>query len=360
MKVFKVKYGFWTTYEQTVFLKQEQNNSGRWVLKVSNVIKYDTASDLSVGRAGNLRGNVSLRECMLYLMHEAKLDYKANNNDVGFVEFVEPYSSTSTSQPQSQPKKDLSQGSIGIEDDNKQEGGGHHGRRRRVAAGTGKSLQPVEEASRDSSLRQQLATSGLQDLPRLVTRASSEGSSVPSTSSKHSAQRRPPEGEPRRSSTDVQRGRQSTRDSSQPRAGEAARARSTGKVMLSEKARGKQRETTASSSRERRARADASSGDRQEPPREPFRSSQGQTRRPHQWLEGDAKLYETPTDLHPPSQGGIFTSGPEATTQLPTRLAPALAPFKHIRHPLQREKQGPLLVSGRGIHLKKNKNPIRR
>lgn len=55
MQVFKLKYGFWTTYEQTVFLKQEENTQGQWILSISNIIAFTTSSNLELGPQDNLR-----------------------------------------------------------------------------------------------------------------------------------------------------------------------------------------------------------------------------------------------------------------------------------------------------------------
>jgi hypothetical protein len=68
----KRKYGFLTTYKQTIFLKQELV-SKEWVLFISHVFKYDTRSiNPKSGErffgAEDLREKVSVRLAMLTLM----------------------------------------------------------------------------------------------------------------------------------------------------------------------------------------------------------------------------------------------------------------------------------------------------
>jgi hypothetical protein len=68
MYLAKVKYGFLTTYDQTMFFKQgpdpRQNKKGNWVLHHSNVIRHNTESDTSLGGGEprySYRGKVSVR-----------------------------------------------------------------------------------------------------------------------------------------------------------------------------------------------------------------------------------------------------------------------------------------------------------
>ena len=72
MYVFRLTYGFITTYDETVFLKiQEHGNS--LVLIFSNVINHSTTSrDVNPGEV--YEGKVSLRECMLYFFHRTSQD----------------------------------------------------------------------------------------------------------------------------------------------------------------------------------------------------------------------------------------------------------------------------------------------
>src|SRR5437667_3962081 len=65
-----MKYAFLTTYNQTVFLRQEEHpgKKGEWVLWYSNVIKNGTASiQVSSVSPRDFHGKVSLRECFLFL-----------------------------------------------------------------------------------------------------------------------------------------------------------------------------------------------------------------------------------------------------------------------------------------------------
>lgn len=79
MKDFELKYGFFTTYNSTIFLKQEYLNN-EWVLYISLPIKHDTRS-VHISSQENLRDKVSLRECFLYFMKLSSApDYRAPNN----------------------------------------------------------------------------------------------------------------------------------------------------------------------------------------------------------------------------------------------------------------------------------------
>lgn len=84
----KVKYGFLTTYDQTVFLKQEPSRQrpGRWVLWYTNVIFHNAPStflgrdDFRFKNRHLYGGKVSLRECFLFLAHKIRSgDYKVEN-----------------------------------------------------------------------------------------------------------------------------------------------------------------------------------------------------------------------------------------------------------------------------------------
>ncbi len=89
MKTCNLRYGFWTTYRETVFLKQEQSKQGEWLLRVSNIIKFDTKSGLTRRADDNLNGRVSLRECMLFLICETNgpdSDVYVHNDDEHFIQ----------------------------------------------------------------------------------------------------------------------------------------------------------------------------------------------------------------------------------------------------------------------------------
>ena len=85
----KRKYGFLTTYNETIFFKQEKHpTKKRWILWHSPVIGHDTPSSV-VGGPGTqrkelsnpalYRTKVSLRECFLYFQELAWRDTCAEN-----------------------------------------------------------------------------------------------------------------------------------------------------------------------------------------------------------------------------------------------------------------------------------------
>jgi len=81
----KRKYGFLTTYEQTIFLKQELVGKD-WVLFVSHVFKHpvrsiDPKSGTRFFGQGDLREKVSVRLAMLTLVWLSKTEkeYFADN-----------------------------------------------------------------------------------------------------------------------------------------------------------------------------------------------------------------------------------------------------------------------------------------
>lgn len=75
MQEYKVKYGFYTTYKHTIFLKQEIRDN-HWVLWYSRPIEFDTWST-----APARTGPVSLRECFLYLQTQIVVGNWSANND---------------------------------------------------------------------------------------------------------------------------------------------------------------------------------------------------------------------------------------------------------------------------------------
>ncbi|KAL8848577.1 MAG: hypothetical protein Q9221_006410 [Calogaya cf. arnoldii] len=84
MKRFGLKYGFLTTYEKTIFFKQEimesnnelascnQISTRTNILWYSNPIHHDVDSADDSRNPQTYQGRVSLRECMLYLMRLAR------------------------------------------------------------------------------------------------------------------------------------------------------------------------------------------------------------------------------------------------------------------------------------------------
>ena len=101
MKKYEVKYGFYTTYEETIFLKKEwRARDGHWVLWHSRPISYNAISDAVDANLADLVGRVSLRECFFYLQTQvARGDWHATNKDgkwnlnkmVGSVNFNDYY-----------------------------------------------------------------------------------------------------------------------------------------------------------------------------------------------------------------------------------------------------------------------------
>lgn len=72
----KLKYGFISTYNRTIFLKQEVIG-GVWTIAFSRPIRNVTEGKWVEDR--DYRDNVSLRECFFYLVNEAERDHMANN-----------------------------------------------------------------------------------------------------------------------------------------------------------------------------------------------------------------------------------------------------------------------------------------
>lgn len=73
----RAKYGFVTTYDEAIFLKQEKHSEEEkgLVLWYSNVIRFDAASCGLTTDADDLvywHGRVSLRNCFLFHAHKAQ------------------------------------------------------------------------------------------------------------------------------------------------------------------------------------------------------------------------------------------------------------------------------------------------
>jgi hypothetical protein len=90
-----VKYGFLTTYNQTVFLKQEPHprNRRRWVLWHSPVIYHDAPSRCIEGDPRNVlsfRNRVSLRECFLFLVRKVCSGDYYTENQMGEEQWFAP------------------------------------------------------------------------------------------------------------------------------------------------------------------------------------------------------------------------------------------------------------------------------
>jgi hypothetical protein len=73
MKEYNTKYGFFTTYDYTIFLKQERRDDN-WVLWYSRPIACAVQSSFP-NAPGDLAGRVSVRECFFYLQTEIWRDH---------------------------------------------------------------------------------------------------------------------------------------------------------------------------------------------------------------------------------------------------------------------------------------------
>lgn len=134
------KYGFFTTYDETMFFKQgpHPKNNRKWVLWHSPVIRHNARSreisgnEKELGNPALYRGYVSLRECFLYFVHLAYQDGSAEN-PMEYGRWIGPSSAV--------PKEDyLSDGSSSESGNDEEEKG--HGSKPRLgqqqASGTGR------------------------------------------------------------------------------------------------------------------------------------------------------------------------------------------------------------------------------
>ncbi|KAE8330048.1 hypothetical protein BDV39DRAFT_191005 [Aspergillus sergii] len=76
MKLANLRYGFLSTYEQTVFFRQIVSN-GRWVLQYSEPIKGSTKYEEVLD--GNYENRVTVRECFLHLIRLAETHHVGGN-----------------------------------------------------------------------------------------------------------------------------------------------------------------------------------------------------------------------------------------------------------------------------------------
>jgi hypothetical protein len=241
MKTYKLRYGFWTNYNETVFLKQEKSAQGDWLLRVSNIIKYNTKSDLNRKPNDDLSGCVSLRECMLFFMSVSSgpdAHVYVDNNDEGFIKKdsrkskpiegqVKPKTARRLEQPTGPPQEELEARKKKAEQE-RRERAMKRGNRPQVSQ---RPLDSLVETSRDPSARQLIPSS--QPTERIGR--------DPSTSSSGS-------------SRSAERGRTSRHDPSEETPGEATRQKSkSAKGVPSAESQGKQRAKSSSASRESRA-----------------------------------------------------------------------------------------------------------
>ncbi|PLB47797.1 hypothetical protein P170DRAFT_510546 [Aspergillus steynii IBT 23096] len=74
MRSAHIRYGFLSTYDSTVFLRQVEKAGGQWGLEYSEPVSNDQA-------AGGNAGEITLREGFWFLLGEASgANYMANNN----------------------------------------------------------------------------------------------------------------------------------------------------------------------------------------------------------------------------------------------------------------------------------------
>lgn len=92
MHELKLKYGFLSIYDYTIFLKQAEVN-GMWTMYVSNPIPRTTPTteaDQTHETPDDLHGKVSLRECMLHLLNVTQNGSYTAENLTPMQEWVGP------------------------------------------------------------------------------------------------------------------------------------------------------------------------------------------------------------------------------------------------------------------------------
>ncbi|KAK2732335.1 hypothetical protein FQN55_004254 [Onygenales sp. PD_40] len=78
----KLKYGFLTTYEQTIFLAQERRaKDKKWVIYYSNPILHTTSTATNIPKIGNLKDTISVRDCMAAVTWLAYEDFEVFRSD---------------------------------------------------------------------------------------------------------------------------------------------------------------------------------------------------------------------------------------------------------------------------------------
>jgi hypothetical protein len=77
MRDLSLKYGFLSTYEQTIFVRQELVN-GQWELQYSPSIRHSTSAT-SVALPANFTRSVSLRQSFWHLATLAQAGHVATN-----------------------------------------------------------------------------------------------------------------------------------------------------------------------------------------------------------------------------------------------------------------------------------------
>jgi hypothetical protein len=74
-------YGFLSTYEQTIFLRQVVDNNGVWRIEYSPVVLSSTAYD----RLMTVTPVVSARQCFFYVSLNARNQGPVNNTSLGWI-----------------------------------------------------------------------------------------------------------------------------------------------------------------------------------------------------------------------------------------------------------------------------------
>ncbi|KAK2796988.1 hypothetical protein FQN50_009357 [Emmonsiellopsis sp. PD_5] len=82
MLALRMKYGFLTTYNQTIFLTQAQRaQDGQWVIYYSNPILHTTETVKISRKTTNLKDTISIRDCMAAVAWLAHEDSRVSRND---------------------------------------------------------------------------------------------------------------------------------------------------------------------------------------------------------------------------------------------------------------------------------------
>ncbi len=348
MKTYQLKYGFWTTYNETIFLKQEQNGEGRWHLRVSNIVKFDTKSDLTRRADDNLTACVSLRECMLFLMCVTNCpdaDVHVRNDDPYFIRNIHenplktalrstPGTRQKLSQPNEASAKEIEAGKKLELERQSRSRQVRAARREMRAPASSRPLDTLSEKSRDRQGQRRSPPSETSQSLRPKPSGSSHSSSA---SSRQEVQQTISQEIPKSRST----------GSARDRPGTNAGVRSSSKKAkpLTE-AEGKKKATSISSSEERRARSQAPLARRQSPsgrvsssPRRRARTGVEETEE-----ESENEPYSASGDENRPSNTLPLRPSRRRSPQppgLPPQSAQPSAPAPSVRSATQRPPPPP-------------------
>lgn len=86
----KTKLGFLTTYNATIFLKQDMDAKGKWNLWYSNVVLHDISPRpvFSLRDPSSYWKDISVQVCFLYLSQQIILQQHKANNTTNIEEWV--------------------------------------------------------------------------------------------------------------------------------------------------------------------------------------------------------------------------------------------------------------------------------